>query len=137
MQRILVIEDDPFFMRKFLAQMQSIGYRVNVVFGGSLALEFFQKGFYDLVVIDTDLADKPGIEVIGQIRKASHDIPIFVLTHNQSRQNIIDAIESGAAEYYFKNDPHYFSKLTLSISQCKPKTFWPPALAARMKRILH
>ena len=79
MYQILIVEDEA-QLREFIGlYYKAEGYHVTEAEDGQMALELFDKGEYDLIVLDIMMPKRDGYEVCKQIRMKS-DVPIIILT---------------------------------------------------------
>ncbi|MDZ8120237.1 response regulator transcription factor [Pontiella agarivorans] len=70
------------------------------------ALPSIESAAYpDLLLLDLNLPGMHGLEVIRELTEKHPDIHILVLTVDENRKTVFDAICAGAAGYLVKNDP--------------------------------
>lgn len=83
--KILIIEDDPFFIRLCLKVLEDEGFAVSTAGDGELGIEKFKEVKPDLVLLDIILPKKDGIDVLREIRsnpdKDLAQKPIIILTN--------------------------------------------------------
>jgi signal transduction histidine kinase/ActR/RegA family two-component response regulator len=81
-QRILFVEDEPFFLDAITEQLESLGYFVKAAHDGRKALDLLQANLsaFDLVITDQTMPTITGIQLAGQIRNLSPDIPVILCT---------------------------------------------------------
>ena len=79
MKKILVVEDEPDIQELLGAYLRDTGYDVEIVGDGVAALDRFQKGTFDLILLDLMLPKIDGFGVCELIRRES-DVPILMLT---------------------------------------------------------
>lgn len=101
---ILVVEDDESvseMMKMFFAKES---WNVDTAEDGLEAVEKFKKNKdkYDIITLDLNLPKLDGMDVAKEIRSASLDIPIIMLTARDSEVNQIKGLEMGADEYVTK-----------------------------------
>ena len=53
---------------------------------------------FDLLILDVNLPDGSGLELLTQLRK-SRDVPVILLTANDMEMDIVTGLESGADDY--------------------------------------
>jgi two-component system chemotaxis response regulator CheY len=57
----------------------------------------------DFILSDWHMPEMNGLELLKTIKKGKHkDIPFIMITSEQQKENIVHAIESGAADYIIK-----------------------------------
>ena len=79
MKKILVVEDEPDIQELLGAYLRDTGYDVEIVGDGVAALDRFQGGTFDLILLDLMLPKIDGFGVCELIRRES-DVPILMLT---------------------------------------------------------
>ena len=61
----------------------------------------WEQGLFDLLVLDVNLPDGSGLEMLHQVRRAS-SVPVILLTANDMEMDIVTGLESGADDYITK-----------------------------------
>ncbi len=107
---ILVVDDsesDRHTYRRWLtkAQFQSAGYQLIEVENGEEALLWCQQHYPDLLLIDYNLPDMTGLELLKQFKAQSHSekIPAIVLTGQGTTEIAVELLKNGAEDYLDKN----------------------------------
>jgi len=101
MKNILVVEDEN-RMREFIALfLRRDGYNVIEAENGMVALEKFEAGDIDLVVLDIMMPIINGFQVCSEIRKKSQ-VPIIILTAIEEENQQVKGYEIGADDYVTK-----------------------------------
>lgn len=85
MQKILIVEDEPDIQELLAAYLKDAGYDVETAEDGVEALARFQKGKFDLLLLDLMLPKIDGFGVCELIRRKSN-VPILMLTALDSEQ---------------------------------------------------
>ena len=101
MSRILLVEDEESYRDPLSYLLRKEGYDVADVATGPDALEEFDRGGADLVLLDLMLPGLSGIEVCRQIRARS-DVPVIMLTAKDSEIDKVVGLEIGADDYVTK-----------------------------------
>ena len=108
MKRVLLIEDHALF-RESLALLLEWRMDLESVQAGSLAegrrVLSAAKGAADFAIIDLDLPDGDGSELIEQLHETRPDVPILAFTADQSLVKRATALEAGADEVLAKMTP--------------------------------
>lgn len=99
---LLVVDDDEVFCRVLQAQMESRGYRVSTLTGGSRALEFLRAHDVDLLLLDLVMPDIGGLELLAQIREHFAVLPIVVVTGHDTAEATVAAMRGGASDFITK-----------------------------------
>ena len=58
---------------------------------------------FDLVLLDLGLPDKPGLEALSDLKHAHPDLPVVVLSGQEDRETVLDAIKRGAMGFIPKS----------------------------------
>ena len=101
MKKILVVEDEPDIQELLGAYLRDTGYDVEIVGDGVAALDRFQKGTFDLILLDLMLPKIDGFGVCELIRRES-DVPILMLTARSGLEDRITGLNAGADYYLTK-----------------------------------
>ena len=78
---------------------------VESVVNLSEAIKKLTEKQYDVVLLDLELPDSSGIEILQQVVKVAPDIPVVVLTELDDEQTGFSALEDGATDYLVKDLP--------------------------------
>jgi putative two-component system response regulator len=103
MKRILVVDDNLAILKQISAQL-SDDYEVLLAKSGSLALQICTREKPDLILLDVEMPDMDGFEVISRIKSNPYldRIPFIFLTANHSMETEIQALETGARDFITK-----------------------------------
>ena len=101
MTKILVVEDEESFSEALAYLLGREGFDVTVADSGPKAIEEFDRGGADLVLLDLMLPGLSGTEVCRQLRQRS-DVPIIMLTAKDSEVDKVVGLELGADDYVTK-----------------------------------
>jgi len=78
MSRILVVDDEPNIRLLYTEELTDEGYTVVSAGNISEATERLQEGTFDLAVLDIKLKNESGIELLQQLVKERHDMPVIL-----------------------------------------------------------
>ncbi|HEY6736819.1 MAG TPA: response regulator [Candidatus Saccharimonadia bacterium] len=101
---VLIAEDDPFISRMYQIKLESAGLRVVVKNNGRDAYEAIKSDHPNLAVLDINMPELSGLEVIGALQNDGFDfadMPVIVLT-NSSELADRNTAHSYGAEYLVK-----------------------------------
>ena len=101
MTRILVVDDEPSIVEPLEFLLQKEGFAVTTASNGREALDKFEEGGIDLILLDLMLPEMPGVEVCKEIRKSS-SVPIIMLTAKDDEIDKVIGLELGADDYVTK-----------------------------------
>ena len=101
MQKILLLEDDVALGNGIRLALQ--GPHVQIVLCRTLAQaqDMIAQGSFDLLILDINLPDGSGLQLLEQVRKRS-DVPVILLTANDMEMDVVTGLESGADDYITK-----------------------------------
>ncbi len=105
MEKIILVVDDSTTVRKFVAASLNIkGFRVITAADGIEALERMPTEKINLIILDLNMPDMDGFELMRTLRETPEyrDIPIIVLSSMTDLKNKDLAIEMGAVAYLEK-----------------------------------
>jgi len=111
--RILLIEDEEKVSRFVERGLKAELYSVDVAPDGETAFHFLQHGTYELVILDLNLPDIGGTEILRRIRRNHGPLPVLVLTARDSIADKVENFEQGADDYLTK--PFSFTELALRV----------------------
>lgn len=106
--RILVIDDDQATVDSIHCELEREGYKVQSVHSAAEAHQCLEKAPPDAIVLNTVLPDRSGLELCTFIRFLG-EIPILMLGNDNSLEDKILSLESGADDYLVK--PFQFKEL--------------------------
>jgi two-component system KDP operon response regulator KdpE len=98
---ILVVEDDEETRAVLVRELGSRGYRTQEAADGRAALDRWEAGRPDVILLDLGLPDMDGLEVIRHIRKEAMT-PIVILSGRYAEREKVEALERGADDYVTK-----------------------------------
>lgn len=102
MAAILLIEDDLTFSRILEGFLTKQGFKVQSQPSGKEGIGAFQKNAQDLVLLDYNLPDTTGMEILEELKKLSPHTPVIIMTGFSDIRTAVRAIKSGAFEYITK-----------------------------------
>ncbi len=113
---ILVVDDEPRYVRWITVNLRAEGYRVLTAADGETAVEVTAAERPDLVLLDIGLPRLDGLAACRQIREFS-TVPIIMLTAKAAESDKVAGLDAGADDYL-------------------AKPFGPPELLARVRAAL-
>ncbi|MBN2440798.1 MAG: sigma-54-dependent Fis family transcriptional regulator [Spirochaetales bacterium] len=114
MIKILFIDDDP-RAQKNLTMILSGKYQVSAAYTGKSGIEKVKATDQDIVLLDIDLPDINGIEVLKEIIELPSPPPVIMLTVSDDIRTIVQAVKLGAYDYLKK--PFDLKQLEATIWQ--------------------
>ena len=117
LRRILYIEDDQGLARLLQRRLERQRFEVDVAFNGKDGLEQLKRSSYDLILLDYNLPDVNGIEVLKQLMPPIQYPPVIILTTSGDERVALQALEMGAADYAVKDTGQFYFDLLPAIMQ--------------------
>lgn len=101
--RIVVLEDDPDQLTLLTHWLEESGHDVHGYKAGRDVMRESSRESFDLFVLDWQLPDIAGPEVLKWVREhGSQTVPVLFVTGRDSEQDIVFALEAGADDYMIK-----------------------------------
>lgn len=115
LEKVLIVDDDP-NMTKLLNILLKTDYEVEISHTVKEALQKTEHGGYDSIIIDLNIPNESGYELIEKVRENTslRWLPIIVLSGKEKSEDRIKSFELGADDYLTK--PFNPSELKLRLS---------------------
>ena len=111
--RVLLIEDDRAAARSVELMLTAEKFNVEITDAGEDGLDLAQAYAYDLILLDLNLKDISGIEVLRTLRRAKVQTPVIILTGSSEVAVKVNAFAGGADDYLVK--PFHKDELTARL----------------------
>jgi CheY-like chemotaxis protein len=102
---ILLVEDNPVNQKVAIRMLEKLGYRADVVGNGTAAIAAWQRGRYDLILMDCQMPELDGYGATQEIRRlenGTRHIPIVALTAHAMKGADEECIAAGMDGYLSK-----------------------------------
>jgi DNA-binding response OmpR family regulator len=99
--RILIVDDEPRYLRLLEANLLTEGYQVFTAMDGEEAIESFSSNPVDLILLDVMMPRMDGFSACQRIRQFS-TVPIIILTAKGEEQDRVRGLDVGADDYLVK-----------------------------------
>ncbi|MFC4725201.1 response regulator transcription factor CtrA [Glycocaulis abyssi] len=100
--RVLLIEDDRATAQGIELMLKSDGFNMYTADLGEEGVDLGKLYDYDIILLDLNLPDMPGFDVLKTLRLAKVDTPILILSGNADIDNKVRGLGSGADDYMTK-----------------------------------
>jgi two-component system cell cycle response regulator CtrA len=100
--RILLIEDDPNAAKAIEMMLTAASYTIFRTATGEDGIDLAKLYDYDLILLDLDLPDMHGMEVLRHLRLARVDTPVLILTGSDDTESKLRGFGFGADDYMTK-----------------------------------
>lgn len=103
-RKILIVEDDDFLLQMYSTKLELEGFKVYEAINGLQGLKVAQKEKPDLILLDLNLPELSGFEVLSQLKRedATKDIRVLILTNYSQKEDIDRCLDLGADDYLIK-----------------------------------
>lgn len=122
-RHILIVEDDEDTAEVVSTLLSEAGYDTVAVDRGEVALNQIANVQPDLVLLDLNLPDIHGLEVLKQLRSQSF-LPLIVLSGFSRERDKVSALEAGADDYVAK--PFSPEELVARVNALLRRVDWTP-----------
>ena len=101
---VLVADDSPMIRLTVVEIVKKLGHQVIEATNGVEAIAAARSNCPDLIVLDVNMPEKTGIEVLTELREdeAFVAVPVLMLTVHSDRATFRDAMAGGAVDYVLK-----------------------------------
>jgi len=109
MKKILVVEDDAFIRDISTIKLTHKGYTVVPVPDGYSAKEALSKDSFDVVLLDIDLPDISGLQILKEMRESEKqkEIPVIIFSNRDDDALKIEFSKYNIAGYFIKASTEY------------------------------
>ncbi|KUL27919.1 two-component system response regulator [Actinoplanes awajinensis subsp. mycoplanecinus] len=102
--RVMVVDDHPMWRDGVARDLTEAGYLVTAAVGeGRQALRVAAAARPEVVVLDLQLPDLSGVEVVRGLRATQPDVRILMLSASGEHRDVLDAVKAGATGYLLKS----------------------------------
>ena len=99
---VLLIEDEKKQSEFIQRALEQDYYKVDVLYDGKEALDRIEVRDYDLIIVDLQLPQVSGVEIVKRIRELKLKTPVLVLTANDDTSMKVTNLDNGADDYLTK-----------------------------------
>ncbi len=118
--KILIIEDDIQLNTTITNFLKYKGFDTTSIYDGEDALNLIDKNTYNLYIIDINIPNLSGLELLRYIRQKDLNTPVIIITASMELENLKTAYKMGCDEYIKK--PFYLEELEIKIDKFYKQT---------------
>ena len=102
--QIVAVDDSSLILMTLDKILSEQGYEVKGFSKGMRALKYLKKEVPDLIILDVEMPEIDGFEMLKLIKEKEElrNVPVIFLTSNNGQNEVIDAIKGGAKDYIIK-----------------------------------
>ena len=116
--KIAVLDDDPVQLEFISNVVEEAGYRATLFSRGQALISALRKDTFDLIVVDWNLPDRSGLEILAWARTNLKPAPpMLLVTSRAEDEDVVAGLDAGADDYL-------------------PKPLSKPVLAARINALI-
>lgn len=116
---IFIVEDNKSLRDSLIDNMEAWGWRASGVARKEGAISEIKKRFFNVALVDLNLPDGSGLDVLKAIKESNSDTMVIIMTAYASLDSSIEAINQGAYSYIIK--PCNMDAVKISISHALEK----------------
>lgn len=100
--RVLLVEDDRVLAQSLKKFLEMNGIKVELAYSFSDAVDLLERKKYDLYVLDVNLGDGDGIDLLEDLRRFKDDTPTIFISALTDIKNVTRGFNAGAEDYIKK-----------------------------------
>jgi len=131
--RILLVDDEPKMLESSKALLETIGYDIDTAEGGKRAMEKLDASDYDLVLLDMNMPEVNGKQVMAFINERKLKLAVVVVSGETDFDYVTRAFQLGAFDYIKK--PFEFDELQHTITHAIRKLELEKSLYSLRKKL--
>ena len=111
--QILAIDDSKTSLAYIKSTLAKLNDSVITASSGEMGLELAETGIPDLILLDVVMPEMDGFDVLTRLKKNefTRDIPVIMFTDNTKKEDVLNAMKFGVADYISKKaEPEIFRK---------------------------
>lgn len=118
-EKVLLIDDEEEFLSTLSERMEIRGMNVATASTADAAVSSLDSNDYDAIVLDLQMPDMDGIEMLKVIKKSHPDMQVILLTGQATLEAGVKAMKLGAMDFMEK--PADIDSLTEKIKKAQAK----------------
>lgn len=100
--KILWVDDEIESLQSQILFLQNKGYDVNAMTNGFDAIDFVKDNPIDVVLLDESMPGITGLETLAKIKEVNSQVPVVLITKNETENLMDEAIGSQITDYLIK-----------------------------------
>lgn len=113
--KLLICDDDETLCYLLKEQLLEEGFAVDTVYDGKYAIEKVKTDIYDILLLDLNMKEVQGEEVLKFVTEYNSTIQVIILSAQGEMRKAIECIKAGA--YDFITKPYEFDNLLLTLKR--------------------
>ena len=121
-KKLLLLEDDIALNETVVDYFESLDYSVTPVYDGNSALDAIYENSFDLLLLDVNVPDISGFEILKSVREQGATTPAIFITSLNSMADLENGFDSGCDDYIRK--PFALKELKLRVETILKRDFF-------------
>lgn len=125
---IVTVDDSGVILMTLDKILSEQGFEVKGFSKGIRALKYLKTNVPDLIILDIDMPEINGFEMLKMIKEKEEleHVPVIFLTSNRGQGNVVNAVKGGARDYIIKpiKEDVLVEKVNKILSVEKDKLSW-------------
>ena len=121
-KKLLLLEDDMALNETIVDYLENLGFGVVAVYSGNDALDAIYETNFDLLLLDVNVPDINGFEILKSLRKQDITTPAIFITSLNSMSDLENGYDSGCDDYIRK--PFALKELKLRVETILKRDFF-------------
>lgn len=119
--KLLIVEDEKVFCDRIAKSLRKAGYEVDMCHDGSSAAEHMISGDYDLILLDLNLPDIDGMELLRHMRSCDNETGVLIISARSQIADKVEGLDAGASDYLVK--PFHLDEMKARIRSLTRRRF--------------
>ena len=130
MEQIMIVEDDIGLNQGLSKALKADNRRIISCQNLKMAREQLLCGSVSLILLDINLPDGSGLDLLHEIKEKTPELPVILLTANDTEMDIVEGLERGADDYITK-------PFSLSVLRARVNTQLRKQMSIRKNAPIH
>jgi len=100
--KILIVDEEEEVLCTLKKNVEQQGYEVDTTRSSTIAFEKIKNEKYHIVLIDIEMPELDGLELLREIKKYDPMTQIIMMTEDSTMDRILSSLEYGANDYIYK-----------------------------------
>lgn len=115
--KILCVDDDAGLLYLLQSELETHSYEVTTCEDGAEAISLLTTDQFDAVILDQEMPNQSGMEVIKRAQTIENSPPIIMVTGAGNEAVAVEAIRLGASDYVVKDTNLFYLKILRTVIQ--------------------
>ena len=121
-KKLLLLEDDIALNETIVDYFENLGFSITPVYDGNSALDTIYENSFDLLLLDVNVPDINGFEILKSLRDQDITTPAIFITSLNSMTDLENGFDSGCDDYIRK--PFALKELKLRVETILKREFF-------------